>query len=149
MTDLKQFLADWIINYFKNRDIMLDNIVSIDKNKDNFDAIINEQDKKIFCLALDEPKNLNFELDKKEIYAFVMLNKRKSLDFLIDNWEKLSEFTNLRIFLINPLSSLDKKWIISPNVHNKICDPKTLKAGLKSMFEAVEPILDKDLNKLN
>jgi len=149
MTDLKQFLADWIINYFKNRGIMLDNIVSIDKNKDNFDAIINEQDKKIFCLALDEPKNLNFELDKKEIYAFVMLNKRKSLDFLIDNWEKLSEFTNLRIFLINPLSSLDKKWIISPNVHNKICDPKTLKAGLKSMFEAVEPILDKDLNKLN
>jgi len=148
MPNIKKFLAKWIVDYYKNKDIMLGDIVSIDENKDGFDAIINEQDKKILCIALDQPEKFNFNLNKEGFYVIVMLNRKESLDFLLNNWEKLVEFPNFKIFFINPFSDTDKKWIISPYIHNKVCDEKALKTGLRSMFETVEPIIDRNLKNL-
>ena len=76
-----------------------------------------------------------------------MLNSKENLDFLMNKWNKLIKFDKLTIFFVNPFSELEKKWFISPYVHNKICDKDSLKLGLKTMFETVESITEKEIIK--
>jgi hypothetical protein len=66
---------------------------------------------------------------------------------LVDNWDKLIKFPSLTLYFVNPFSKLDKKWLINPYVHSKICDDKSLKTGLKSMFEMVTPLSDADMEQ--
>ena len=47
----------------------------------------------------------------------------------------------------NVNSFSDKAWIISPYIHDKICDKAALEVGLKSMAEMVEIIGLEELNK--
>ncbi len=46
-------------------------------------------------------------------------------------------------------ASGDKKWILKPYVHNKIAEEKSLKTGLKSMFDMVGPIDEQDIERQN
>ena len=65
-----------------------------------------------------------------------------------ERWKKLSQLPKLNIYLVNPLSEPDKKWIIAPYVHNRICDNQSLKLGLKAMFETVEPLTEDKIKSL-
>ncbi|MBS3105570.1 hypothetical protein J4234_04895 [Candidatus Woesearchaeota archaeon] len=40
---------------------------------------------------------------------------------------------------------MDKKWIVFPHTHHKVCDESSLKNGLRAMFEVVEPIEEQQL----
>jgi hypothetical protein len=85
------------------------------------------------------------KMDEKQAYGLVMLNTTNNFQILVDNWDKLIKFISLTLYFVNPFSKLDKKWVINPHVHHKICDENSLKTGLKSMFEMVTPLTEKDI----
>ena len=66
---------------------------------------------------------------------------------MLDNWDKLTKYTSLMLYFVNPFSKLDKKWVINPHVHSKICDDKALRNGLKSMFEMVTALSEADIQQ--
>jgi len=81
-------------------------------------------------------------------FGMVTFNTKENFNVVIDNWKKLINFKHLSIYFVNPFSQLDKKWIIYPYTHSKICDEGSLKLGLKTMFEMVEPIDEEKVKTL-
>ena len=141
-----KFLREWTISYVKHRDMLAKNIVNIKEAQDR--VIIKLKDKKqIFLIRPIADDSLIEEINKDKNIGIVMLNSKENLDFLIKNWSKLIKFEKLTLFFVNPLSVLEKKWFISPYIHNKICDEDSLNLGLKTMFETVESIKEKELMK--
>ncbi len=145
----KEFLADWVTSYLKNRDLMAKSIESIEKGKDGFDVYVKFKDKEQFIFTIPTIGDLTDALSKmqnKEAnYVIVTLNNKSSLKGLINNWDKLVQYRFLSVFFINPSSSTDKRWIIYPYTHDKICEKSALSKGLNAMFEMVEPISEEDI----
>ena len=82
---------------------------------------------------------------KDKYYGLVSFNNRKNLDLVIENWRALIEFPFLTIYFVNPNSKMDRKWILKPYTHHKICDESSLKTGLKSMFGMVDSLPEKEI----
>ena len=139
-----KFLREWAVGYVKHRDILTKNIIYIKEELDR--VIVKFKDKEqIFLIRPTADNSLIQEINKDKNINIVMLNSKENLDFLIKNWSKLIKFEKLTIFFINPFSGLDTKWFISPYVHDRICDKDSLKFGLKTMFETVEAITEKEI----
>jgi hypothetical protein len=143
-----QYLVDWIVDFLKNKDLLLKKIELIEKNKDGFDVYIKFRDKEQFFIV----KPLTGDIDKKLSkfneqghFGLVVFNTKSNFDILIRNWDKIVKFKNLSVYFINPFSQLDKKWIIHPYVHNNICERNALEKGLRSMFEMVEPLTEDNI----
>ncbi|MBS3098379.1 hypothetical protein J4209_06315 [Candidatus Woesearchaeota archaeon] len=79
-------------------------------------------------------------MDVEKHISLVIFNSKNNFNAVVDNWKKFINFKYFNIYFVNPFSQLDKKWIIYPHTHNRICEESSLKLGLKSMFEMVEPI---------
>ena len=141
-----KFLREWAVGYVKHRDILTKNIIDIKEEPDR--VIVKFKDKEqVFLIRPTVDDSLVEEIKKDENISIVVLNSKENLNFLIKNWSKLIKFEKITIFFINPFSELDTKWFISPYVHDKICDKDSLKLGLKTMFETVESITEKDITK--
>lgn len=136
------FLMDWTMNYAKNKDAISRKIESIERGKDGFDMLIRYKDKVQYFIIMPAI-DINSILQKLKNDAYVsvvILNSRENFDAVLKNWSRLANFKFLNIIFANPFSELDKRWIVFPHTHNKICDEDSLETGLKSMFEMVEPI---------
>ncbi|MBI2656251.1 hypothetical protein HYX03_00750, partial [Candidatus Woesearchaeota archaeon] len=72
-------------------------------------------------------------------------NSRENFNIFIKSWHRLISFKFLNIIFVNPFSETDKKWIVFPYTHQRVCDENYLENGLKSMFEMVEPIEEEQL----
>ncbi len=141
-----KFIREWAVGYVKHRDMIAKNIVNIKEGPDK--VVVEFKDKEqVFLIRPTAGDSIIKEINKDKNIGIVMLNSKENLDFLIKNWSKLIKFEKLTIFFINPFSELDTKWFISPYVHDRICDKDSLKLGLKTMFETVEPITEKELVK--
>ena len=148
METAHSFLVEWTASFVKNKDVIARKIETIEKNKDGFDLYVKFKDKEQFFIISPSISNLDLIISKLKNdshYCIVTLNSGENLDSLIKNWRRLIEFKLLCVIFVNPFSQLDKKWIIYPYTHHKICDESSLKTGLKSMFEMVEPIEEKEL----
>jgi len=112
-------------------------IVSICREKDGI--LVTYKDRKENILAFP---NLNLlpESRIKENVVAVTLNNRNNLETLYAKWSIFKNIQQFKIYFINPFSTTDRKWVINPHVHAKICDSTSLKIGLKAMFETVEPL---------
>ena len=145
----KEFLIDWAVNHFKQRDIMSRSIESIEKNKDGFDVYVKFKDKEQFVIVAPIIDDIDGMLskfkDKEGNYSIITFNGRRNFKEIVNNWNKLIDFRLLSIFFVNPFSSLDKRWIIYPHTHDKICDKDSLEKGLKAMFDMVEPLSEEDV----
>jgi len=141
-----KFLREWAVGYVKHRDILTKNIVDIKEEQDM--VIVKFRDKEqIFLIRPTADDPVTEEINKEKNICVVMLNSKENFNFLINKWNKLIKFEKLTLFFVNPFSDPDKKWFISPYVHNKICDKDSLNLGLKTMFETVESITEKELMK--
>jgi len=150
MTEKKEeiirFLREWAVSYVKHRDMIAKNIVDIKEEQDRI--VIEFKDKEqIFLIRPIADDSIIQKINKDKNICVVMLNSKENLDFLMNKWNKLIKFDKLTIFFVNPFSELEKKWFISPYVHNKICNENSLKLGLKTMFETVEKITEKKIIK--
>jgi len=142
MDKIKEHLKRWIIDYLNNRDLIFRKISSIDEApKDCSIEVKYKDDKlsKIFILPiLEDSTNVIQGLKEDEGLIFACLNTKENLAFLRKNWKQLSIFKKLSIYFINPFSKQDKKWIIHPYTHSKICEDAALKQGLEAMYQTVD-----------
>ena len=139
-----KFIREWAVGYVKHRDILTKNIINIKEEQDK--VIVEFKDKEqVFLIRPIINDSVIQEINKDENIGIVTLNSKENLDFLTKNWNKLIKFERLALFFINPFSEPDNKWFISPYVHDRICDNDSLKLGLKTMFETVETITEKEI----
>lgn len=135
------FLVDWTISYIKNKDIVQKKIESIERDREGFDLHVKYKDKDHYFLVAPTiidivpiVQKINTDLH----VSVVALNSLGNFHVILKNWSRLVTFKFLSMIFVNPFSELDKKWVIFPQVHHKICDESSLESGLKSMFEMVE-----------
>jgi len=147
MDKVHDFLVEWAERFVRNKDILEKRIESIEKKVSGFDFVVRYGDKEQFFIVNQKINDLSFldSFEKDKNMCIVTLNDKSNLDIVLRNWKKLSEYKFLSIIFVNPFSQLDKKWIIHPYTHNKICDKNSLELGLKAMFEVVEPIKEEGL----
>ena len=148
MDSAHSFMVEWTENFLKNKDILTKKIVSIERNKGGFDLFIKYKDREQYVSVVAELKNLDSIINKinnNSYFTIVALNSKENFEALLKNWKRLVDFKFLSIMLVNPFSGIDKKWIIFPYTHHKICDESSLELGLKSMFGTVEQIGESQL----
>ncbi len=139
------YLIDWTINYLKNKDVFLKQIELIEKNKDGFDVYVKFKGKEQFFIVkpiIEGIEGILPRFNENGYFGLVVFNTENNFNLLIKNWDKFVKFKNLCIYFVNPLSQLDKKWVIVPYTHNNICEKNTLEKGLRAMFEMVEPLTE-------
>lgn len=142
------FLADWTVNFIKNKDIITKKIEQIENGKDGFDLYVKYKDREqyfIIAPAIADIDSIIQRINNDFYFSIVTLNSKENFDIIVKNWNRLISFKLLSIIFVNPFSELDKKWVVFPHTHNKICDESSLKNGLKAMFQMVEPINEEQL----
>ena len=149
MDKAKNYLKKWIVDFIRSKDSIQKKLVSVEQDKDGFDVVVQYKDNEKFFIVepiMENIDNIPARLDYDKHFGLVVLNTKKNFNMLIDNWEKLIKYKYLCIYFINPFSTMDKKWLIFPYTHNKICDSASLKAGLRTMFGMVETISEANID---
>ena len=142
------FLADWAIRFLKNKDILAKKIEKIERDKGGFDLYVKYKDREQYVIVAPQLKDLDSIIKKisgNSYFSIVTLNSKENFDAVVKSWSRLTGFKFLNIIFVNPFSESDKKWVIFPHTHHKICDEGSLEAGLNSMFVMVEPIEENQL----
>ena len=142
------FLMEWTVNFIKNKDIISKKIQNIENGKNGFDLHVKYRDREQYFIIAPNISNIDSimqKIDNSAHYTIVTLNSKENFDVVLKNWPKLVNFKFLSIIFVNPFSELDKKWVIFPHIHHRICDESSLENGLKSMFDMVEPIEEEQL----
>jgi len=146
--DETKYLAEWITHFLKNRNVVFKTIESIEAHAE-FDLWIKHKDREQFVICAPA---LNTEVAKKleaeKHILIVSFSTEENFQFLLENWKQLAQYPKLTLYFINPQSEPDKKWIISPYVHNRIADNASLKMGLRAMFETVMPLTKERIKSL-
>ncbi|MFC1769250.1 hypothetical protein ACFLZX_05815 [Nanoarchaeota archaeon] len=147
MVDAKKALSDWYIHFVRNRDLIFNKIEKIDENE----GIIyfkEKVQKLIIEPFIEDIKPILESMEEDKHYALVAFNTKQNLKQLLENWKELSNFKFLSVTFVNPLSQLDKKWIVIPYTHSRITEESSLKRGLITMFETVEEFKKEDVERL-
>ena len=142
------FLVDWTVNFIKNKDIISKKIEKIENGKDGFDLYVRYKDREQYFIIAANIADIDAiiqKLNSNSYFSIVTLNSKENFDIVIKNWNRLIGFKFLNIIFVNPFSGMDKKWIVFPHTHHKVCDGSSLKNGLRAMFEVVEPIEEQQL----
>ena len=142
------FLVEWTINFVKHKDTLTKKIEKIEKNKDGFDLFVKYRDREQYFIIVPEIADIGAIVQKisnDKHFSIVTLNSKNNFEMILKNWNRLVSFKFLNIIFANPFSEIDKKWIIFPHTHHRICDESSLETGLKSMFQMVEPIEEQQL----
>jgi hypothetical protein len=133
-------IKEWMIEFLKHKDVFLKKIVEIEENDEGF--LIKYKDKKQVVLVSrvfdDRLLQMIEDADGFDSIVVAVNNSTGNLDYMIESWSKLSPMPGLMIYFVNPNSSTEQKWIVSPYSHERIADPGSLKDGLYSMFATVE-----------
>lgn len=142
------FLVEWTVQFIKNKDILTKKIENIENGKDGFDLYVKYKDREQYFIIV--PKIIEIDSMIQRVnnnfhFTIVTLNSKENFETICKNWNKLIGFKFLNIIFVNPFSEMDKKWIIFPHTHHKICDEASLENGLRSMFSMVEPIEEEQL----
>ena len=146
--NLHDFMVDWTVNFVKNKDVISKKIEQIENGKDGFDLYVKYKDKEQYFIILPKIGDMDSIIQKINVniyFSIVTLNSKENFGAMLKNWNKLIDFKFLNIIFINPFSETDKKWIVFPCTHNKICDESSLESGLKSIFETVGIIDQQEL----
>lgn len=137
-----KILKEWLVNYIKNRDILLKQIASIDEKNKEWDLVVKTKaGVERYYIIMPEIGNFG-EIEKRlcdEAITLVVFNTRKNLDAVIENWKKIVSLPNFSILFVNPESELEKKWLVFPHTHEKVTEKESFVRGLKALYQTVEP----------
>jgi len=134
---MRKFVLTWAKHYFASKDAFEKKIKTISVCDDKL--IIEYKDKTEIILAYPQLNHLN-KAEMKLHTTIITLNNRNNVDALYAKWHELKHCVEVKIYFINPFSTTDKRWIIHPNVHSKICEEADVKTGLMALFGSVEPL---------
>ena len=117
------------------------------EEKEDYILITNEDGSHVIVIVKEKLEALKpivdrftqLEQEHKPIkLTLVLLNKKENVDLIVSGWPHLIKKSNLSVLFVNP--ETNNKWSINPHIHDKIADKKSLKKGLLSIFESVEPV---------
>ena len=141
-------LAEWAVNYIKNKDIIERKIENIEKNSEGYDIFVKRKDKEQYFIIMpfiNDISEIMGKLSPDKSISLVVFNSHENFEMIVKNWGKFADLKNFNIYFVNPFSHLDKKWIVYPYTHARISDNSSLERGLRAMFEMVEPITEEQL----
>jgi len=145
-TDMKKEdkeLKEWLLHYIKNRDILLKQIESINEKSKEWDIVVKTKSgiEKYYLVGsdLDNIAEIIKKIDGKTV-ILVVLNKKKNLEVVIENWDKIKNNPLFSIMFVNPKSELEKKWILFPHTHEKVTEKASLSKGLNALFQTVDSV---------
>jgi len=146
---LVEFLKDWVVNYVKSKDIFKKTIEDIKKDVSEI-VVIHKHKEEIFYIdpfleKIDE-QTKRIKPDSHSI--FVCMNTKENFKKLLESWKGLVNFSHLGIIFLNPFSKTEKLWTIFPHTHNLIADETSLKTGLQTIFDQVEPVERNKVEKM-
>ncbi|MBW3003053.1 hypothetical protein KY337_00685 [Candidatus Woesearchaeota archaeon] len=153
MDKVQEYLKEWAFHYIKNKDLTRNNIVEIKERVSGVDLFVEFKDKKQIIIVEPVIKDMNItlirlnELRNKlsaEHASIIVLNNKQNLETVKGSWDDLANDPKLSIYFVNPLSPMQRVWIIFPYTHARISD----KNSLNSLFEAVQEIEHKDMEKI-
>ena len=93
--------------------------------------------------VVEKPLHLKHKHRKEEVFCeeklskpkkpgiVVTLNTRANLDFIIKHWKDFC-IDGLKVYFVD-LSGPNRKWVVTPAIHNRICEKSNLKKSLTSM----------------
>lgn len=144
------FLTEWIIDYVKHKDIYTKSIQAIEHQGHCVQIKHTTKVHWYVVLPLVDVKKIHDALTAhpNDHVSLVTLNLRQNLALVMDHWKEFVGYERFNIYFVNPFSATDKRWIISPHVHNKICDESALKQGLESIFLTVDEVTNSALGSM-
>jgi hypothetical protein len=125
-------LKEWAVHHIKQIDAVKKNLVSYKEENDKVLCEYRESKATYYCtenLMLEKLKSIK----EDEAAYFVCMCNEHNFKILADNWDLFKAKPGLNFIFLNP--DLAEKWIIKPYVHAKIADPKTLRQGLRTMYD--------------
>ena len=125
-------MLEWLRNYLKHKDLLQKKLKDFRTEGNILTAIYKDKEKRYLVMENFEEK------DFSDIDGIVVLNKEDNLKKIIKAWPKLIKYTGLCLYSINPDSTTEQKWAVFPSTHHQITG--SLKKGLRSMFETVDPV---------
>lgn len=137
MDKVIEHLSDWVQRFLENRNLFQKNIIGMKPEGERL--IVTYKDKEIIFLIMPmlDVERFEKEAEKEKHYSVVCLNTKDNLKAMISGWKKLIGYRFLSIYFINPFADGDTKWVIRPQVHDRITEPESLELGLGSLFEGV------------
>lgn len=154
---ITNFLFDWTFHYIKNKDIILRKIKDIQEYVNHDYIFVEYKDKRVVYLVVPFVEDFGkvwglLQEFKKSTNSsdscLVVFNNKDNLDKVAENWKTVDKYPKFQLIFANPFSLQDKRWIIVPYTHSRIIEPSALKQGLKAMFETVDPISKKTVEKM-
>lgn len=136
---LFQELKDWLVMFVRHRDLFKKSILNI-KEEGRF-VILETKNGVQYYAVLPKIEDIGWLLSdyQSKTISLVVYNTMDNLNAVLKYWDELARLPMLAIYFVNPNSSTDKKWIIYPFTHSKISEEASLKQGLLTLFEGVEP----------
>jgi hypothetical protein len=138
-------LLEWTLTFVKQKDIIKQQFLSIEQKEHRVHALGKDGSMHDY-FVLEKLDHLTpvFDAAKKSdtdptyYIHLVCYNSKKNFQQLLTHWQQLITHQRLTMYLVNPTSKTETKWIIKPWLHHKISDSASLETGLKSLFETVE-----------
>jgi hypothetical protein len=139
----KNNLKEWYVTYIKNRDLILRKISSIDQtsSSDKEVIVIYKDGLRETCIISEDLTSfieILYGKSKEERISIIVYNRKNYMNLLVKEWSTLKDYKALTIMFVNPNSSLEKKWLIKPHVHDRITESASLKLGIESISLNVE-----------
>ena len=127
-------LKEWTKTYIKYKDMIPRIIDKVDETENSI-VVSEKTGEKISYLCIENMEAL--PADNISTERIVCLNTKKNLDWLLNNWDSVKDKKTVFIFV-----NLEKaeSWAINPLLHNTITEKKSLKQGLKALFESIPEV---------
>jgi hypothetical protein len=149
MGDAKALLKQWMLQFIKSRDAFFKRIAFIENPVQNADFMVTHKDgRQHFYIILPSLENVQQALAPfryEQHIAIVTLNNRQNRQKLTELWNFLVQFKLLTIYFVNPFSNGEKKWVLMPHMHAKVCDDASLTTGFNSLSELVGDISEEEV----
>ncbi len=149
------YLAEWMLRFLKNKDLLLRRTTDITHQTEEGMIIASMKDgTKHAYLLIPFMENSDVStalktLSPYEACSLVLYNTRKNFDVMLSNWKKLAGFRrNFSLNFINPFSRTEKRWVVYPSTHELVTDKPKLRQSLKVLFSKVEPLTEDELEKI-
>ncbi len=126
-------LKEWVVHHIKQKDLVKKDLISYKEEKDRVLCDYKEGRKGAYHFGENLELSKIKAVKQDETATFVCLCNEHNFKILVNNWGLFKQKTNLTFIFLNP--NIAEKWIIKPHVHAKIADPKTLKQGLRTMYD--------------
>jgi len=145
--NLSKTLAEWMLQFLKSRDAFFRKIAQMTPTESGLLVKYKDGKEQHVLIIPDFSKALLAINGMKEDQhiALVALSNRKNKEALAAQWKALVAYKFLTVYFVNPFSSGEKKWVLMPHVHHKVCDEGSLMQGFASLSEMVEDISEEQV----